>query len=1235
MSVDPLRAPLAGTLLVEASAGTGKTWTIGALVLRLILEAGRSLPEILVLTFTEAATAELRQRLRSRLAEARAALLTAGTEPLKDEGLAALRERLVAAKRWDPPRLARQLEAELAQFDEASIFTIHGFCLRVLRERPLESGAAPGAEIAPGEDRELRETVEDELRRHWAQATPGWLAWLSRIKGPKARGSGRFDAPGALEPECWLALLRARQQHPLAALEDTPMDGAADPALAEAAREALLEELRYHLSELGGLEGLEAVLLSPERKGNIYNASTTPVRCRRLVDWLMGLATLGGYPAADFVYFTPEKLARGTKKTFEPPTHPFFAACERLQQLDAELAAAYSAALARLLGEALENWPEQARRRRRAARRLTFDDVLHGVARALDGPGGEVLAERLRERWTAVLVDEFQDTDPLQAGIFRRAFQRPERPLVFVGDPKQAIYTFRGADIHAYLAAARTAGQRASLDRNWRSRPPLITAVNRLFAAERFPAERGPFLQAGIAAPLVRPPEEARDELHLPGGAPALRVVQLPEDSGWNLDTARRAVAADVAARIASLLAQGAAGEAWIQRATSPGQPEPLCGRHLAVLVRTHREGRLVAEALAARGLPSVLAGEGSLWQCEEAAALAALFDAIARPGEAGLVLAALAGPIASLEDGELAELSLDPERLGPWQDLFASTARSWQEQGFAAALRGLLRGQGWLAGALERRGGERRATNLLHLADVLQAEASLHRRSPAELAARLRELAADPQRLEATLRLESDEQLVQVVTLHRSKGLEYDLVFVPFLWAASENKPGEFDLRRLPGEGSLRLRPLLPGHPLDVEEREALLAERLAEDLRLAYVGLTRAKLQTVIHDGKAGKDGEPAALDWLLLAGHAPETLSGWKTKDPEVLAQRRAAWETLADGSVIATEELDEHLSAGPSTDPATLEPLAAAPPPAALPAWPGWRLSSFSSLVAGLDPEEPDHDRLATGAVTGEPAPEEDAAGRFPRGAKAGSALHALLERPFRRPVQPLDEAACAFELARFGLDPALGQEAARWLHAVLAAPVDDSGWSLSRIEPARALPELEFQLDAGGFSADRLRALLEHHDWPASTLARPTALAAETLVEAPRRLAPSLPAGLLKGFVDLVYEREGRWWLLDWKSNRLGPCAASYSDETMAAEMLRAGYLLQGLLYGLALHRHLSLRLADYDPVRHLGGWQYVFLRGVDGRPGAGIVSGTWPPELLVALDALVGRSRSSGGVGHD
>lgn len=1212
---DPVRVPLQGTLLVEASAGTGKTWTIGALVLRFLLEEGLDLPSLLVLTFTEAATAELRDRLRQRLEEARRALEPDG--PPADPFLEELRAHLREAGRWDDELALRQLRAALAAFDEASIFTIHGFCKRVLSERAVALGLP--AELELGEDSadSLRQVGLDELRRLWQAFPPGLLDWL--------RSQG-----GLLDPGPWLKLAGLGRQHALtvpapdgssaleAALAPLPTLEAGRIQAADAARRAFAPSVP---------EELAALLASSTLDKRSYRKDHVPRWLLATVRWLEQDAPLGACPQAR--RFSAGAMAAKSKDG-RIPRHPALDALNQLLELEDRLVESYTVVLERLQDQALRSWPRRAAELRLENRRLDFSDLLSLVAEGLAGPGGGELARALGRRWRVALVDEFQDTDPLQAGIFRRVFQAEGRPLILVGDPKQAIYSFRGADLRAYLAAARTADRREELRTNWRSGAGLLTAVNALFDAGRFPAQRGAFLRPDIHAAELRPSGQvAERELWLDGRAlPPFRVLQ--EDvPGLNRPFAGRRVARHLARLLARLLRPSPGQRTgWL----GPGGLEPVEGRDVAVLVRSHRQGTLVADALAELGLACVQLSPRSVLQSPEAVDLQRLLLALARPHDTGRLRTVLAGPLAfALGSDPQAALGSAPlqEEL---QERLHAALQAARRLGSSRALRGLFEGMGLPEALLGLRRGERRLTNWLQLLELLPGLEGPGGLTPDELALRL-EWSRDQESAAAELRLESEDNLVRVLTLHKSKGLEFPLVVCPFLWDESGRRD-EFGATLLHDEAD---RPELvawsKARPLPDARHVALQEEELAESLRLAYVGLTRARHHTLLYSvaPSSASRRRPCALDWLLLSRRLTEDAPGagesWKTLWAEGPGPQRQAWEELARPGVLGVEAL-ELLPAPDAGD--TLRAVAELPriQPFAgrIPA--GARLSSFSSLLTDAHADERLDEWFAGAAPAAElePGEPEDWRGRFPRGATAGTCLHKLLEladfSPGRGSAQL--EAHCRQQLRAHGLDESLAPGSARWLEEILDTPLTTQGFRLSSLGDGQRVSELEFHLRAAALSAVEFRALLERHGlfsaarlgltppWPAS----------------PPPLPGDLPAGFLKGYIDQIHWQDGRWWVLDWKSNRLGTTAAAYPRRALADEMARSGYFIQGLLYLVALHRHLARTLPGYRPGEHLGGLRYLFLRGVQAdQPGQGCFEDRPPLELILELDSRLSPSR--------
>ena len=771
--------------------------------------------------------------------------------------------------------------------------------------------------------------------------------------------------------------------------------------------------------------------------------------------------------------------------------------------------------------------------RKRRDRLRSYDDLLLGLRRALEGAGGEALGERLRTGWAAALVDEFQDTDPAQYEIVRRIWGGASQPVFLVGDPKQAIYRFRGADVYAYLAARAHADASHVLDVNWRSDPGLVAAVNAVFGRVRKPfvLDAIPFFAARAAA-------TPRQELVLAGEPPQPFRVWLLDRAGATTfmpknETSRRAAAA-TAAEIARLLRLADDGGARLG-------DRALAGGDIAVLVRNHRQGRLVRDALARLGVPSVQQAEDSVFASREAEQLRRVLLAVAEPGRDDIVRAALGTELLGVSGEELVRLLAVEAEWTERVESFHDYHRLWREHGFARMFRGLVTAEGISPRLLAFADGERRLTNLLHLGELLADEAARQPRGLEVLAQWMASRAVDPhpESEEQQLRLESDEHVVKIVTIHKSKGLQYPVVFCPFVWdgrlfaerdrdVACHDATAD-DRATLEVEAS-------PQSPLRVQACR----EELAEGLRLLYVALTRAQHRCTVVWGAAG-DSATSALFWLL---HAPDG-----TEQPAAL---RACLKGMDDaalrghldalGARSANSIRIDPLPSGRgerhrprATDAASLEARALLRP---VPA--GWGLASFSALAGERSAEGPDHDAGVAAAPTDD-APAERTGFTFPSGARAGSCLHAILERlEFTGADVARRRETIARELRRFGF-------AADWLPAVeamigrvLATPLDEAGrLRLADLPRERRLDELEFAYPLARFDVAGLSALLRQHGF----IEGPLGDVLGSLGFAP-------VTGFMRGFIDLVFEADGRYWLADYKSNWLGSALDDYAAERL-------------------------------------------------------------------------------------
>ncbi|MBK6865754.1 MAG: exodeoxyribonuclease V subunit beta [Ideonella sp.] len=1169
---------IGGTRLIEASAGTGKTWALCGLYLRLLLEHGLPVQQILVVTFTNAATAELHERIRSRVVETLAHLRGAahdGADRFVPTLVETLRGRGLAGD-----AMALRLDAALQSFDEAAIFTIHGFCQRALADTPF-AAQLPLALEALADDAELvAEAANDFWRREVAgNASPPLAAHLAE----------REDSPAG-----FATLLARRRAKPLATLRWPRALDAPPPDVDAAALQAAHDAARALW--LGGRDAIVHCLQQgrSQLNGNTFNEAA-------IAKATQGWDTL--LDSADPWVEAPDKIdlfgsaRQQPKKGCAAPRHAFFDAAQRL--LDLRGAAAGALALQRLalLRRLLEEAGGALREAKRRQRVVAFDDMLWNLYERLAGDAGAGLAESLRARFPAALIDEFQDTDPLQFAIFDAVYGGTALPLFLVGDPKQAIYSFRNADLHTYLRARRQAVARYTLADNQRSSEPLIAALNGLFGANA-----DAFMQPGLAFHAVGFGDKRRKPLHDETAAPRapLQVWLLP---GGDPTLAKRdaadAAIASCAAEIARLGAAGLRGEIRLGDA-------PLRAGDIAVLVRTNAQGSAVRRALAKVGVGSVELSRASVFDSSDAEELARILAAILEPQREPLLRAALATELLGLDAAAIVALGDDEAAWSACIERFVGYRQTWLARGIGTLLRELMHAEGLAARLLARSDGERRLTNWLHLAECLH-EASQTHASPDAL---LRWF--DTQRERggaggdaAQLRLESDRNLVQIVTVHRAKGLEYAFVFCPLLWDGRTGGPPRSDKRQDgieyhddDGQGVIDFRRGLD----DAFDEDAIKRRRhlesAAEELRLLYVALTRAVHRCTLvaggyttHGGRTQEAGA-SLLNWLV--GGAGTTAQGWLagTHGIDGIA---AAWQGLAQqvgSDAIGVAPLPAPQRDALPHDAVAPERIAALAPPRRIGA--PWRIGSYSALALGATHEAAAADRdLRAQLPAGAPAAPDDEAPdsapaeplaaddilRFPRGAAAGIALHTLFEQ-----ADFADAATWPAAIAAaLGVQPAM---LGRLLGDVLATPLPvgtPTPLRLAGVPRARRLVELEFHLPVTQLDAAALNGLL-----------------GELGLAAPRLDFATL-RGYLKGFIDLVVEHEGRYFIVDWKSNHLGDRAADYGTAPLAAAMAAQGYHLQALVYAVALDRLLARRLAGYDAATHFGGVLYLFVRGV--RPG--------------------------------
>ena len=1156
-----------GTSLIEASAGTGKTYAITALFIRLILEENLSVREILVVTYTEAATEELRHRIRQTLADALQAFESGSSDiPF----LQALVEQHAA----EAKEMEARLQNALCGFDEAPIYTIHGFCQRTLKDRAFESGLLFDIELVTDPSEMLQDIADDFWRKNFYEA-----------------GSTRvnFALKNNCGPDRFVGLLRTCINYPLLEF----LSQAQGTSL-----EKLSAELESHF------EAARAVWLAERDKiktcfgsgakwcNRPYNSDAEMALLFEQLDICFSESDTAFEALECLQSFCPAALEdkKSKKSSLPVPQHRFFALCEKLCEAERIWLTGLQLEFVRYAKEELP--------RRKAERKIQhFDDLLTRLHEALTGPSGEALAEDLRGRYRAALIDEFQDTDPVQYQIFRRAFSGGKSFLFLIGDPKQAIYAFRGADIFTYLEAAKEATRRFTLGENWRSETGLVVAVNKIFSAapQAFVFDRIDFQEAIPRGQADQTP------FTFDGRAEPPFRFWFWKRNGKDItrSLAEKTLPGVVAGEIARLLNGN----------TKIGQRR-LKPEDIAVLVMENQQARKMQEALSDLHIPSVLHTTASLFQSPEALEFRRILAGVALPGDERLVKAALATDLFGVDGAQLSACT--ESQWQEWLQRFHEYLDLWDRRGFFRMFRQWLQRERVRQRLLAFPDGERRLTNVLHLGEVLH-QAETERRLG--LSGLLKWLAEqmDPEKEAAEehqLRLERDENAVRLVTVHKSKGLQYPVVFCVFSWKNSEiERGGEEQVFFHDPKRQRRLfRDLGPEIPDD--HRNLAREEKLAENVRLLYVALTRAKNRCYFVWGGM-KNSATSAPAWLF---HRPAKVDG------SIIPALRENFALLTDQRMLDDLERLKQNSEGtldlanvpkPAGEP--YQPEDAAPPKLDCREFKGriardWLICSFSYFKAGKQEELPDRDNVP-------PAKQEQIPGAgifaFPKGAKAGTCLHEILQKlDFGATDEVLATLAKERLQAHDLAEPGYAAAVCEALRTTLKFPLDPErpDFNLARISAAERLSELEFYFPVQGVSLPRLQSLFAKHGWPPVVPAQIGRMTFDPV------------SGYLKGFIDLVFGFEGRYYLVDWKSNWLGNRVEDYSPAIIREEMRRQQYYVQYHFYTLALHKYLSLRVPHYSYEKHFGGVIYLFLRGLDpSRPQYGAFRDR---PALTAVDQL-------------
>lgn len=1166
---DAAMAPLQkGVNVVEASAGTGKTYSIAMLVLRFVVEKNVPVEELLVVTYTRAATEELRGRIRSRLLEARNVLASgdpSAVDPVLIQFLENCSDKAAALKR---------LEMALVDMDRAPVFTIHGFCQRMLQEQALESGQLFEMELCADVSQVRQELVDDFWRSKLYDLSPLHCSiFLDTFADPatlhkSVEGVGAEDL---IEPA-----LRTSSEDALQLV-----DG--DIALLRGWWEtssSVLEECF-----------LSAIDNKMFKKNVTKNFAPWWQQCKeffrgrseRLPSDLLWLGK-----AALLKELNGSKLRGDAKKEAFLQDWPLAG-----NYVEAFAASCEQAILSLRIELALE-LQGNLRKRLQKQGLFSFDDLVLQLANGLSGTQKNILQKVLAERFQVALIDEFQDTDAAQYRIFSTLFAGGNHYLFLIGDPKQAIYKFRGADIYAYFEARKSADCLLSLSKNYRSNHMLVQGVNDLFLqrADSFVNPALPYNRVDAAK------EPGALQLENNGKAEASTVycsMESPDENGvkaWSSGRCMECLQSYVASEIKALLRNNTI-------VTDIGKSRPLTAGDIAILVRTHKQAEGFQKVLAYARIPSVMSSRKTVFETEECRDLQKVIEAVANPSDPALLRRALSCKWFALDGQQFYALVQDEVDMGAWMERFYAYHKLWQEMGFLAMMNTLLADESVFENLCALPLAQRQIANVQHLIEIIQEEESANNLSmlhSLQYLARQREAGEGAEH--AQLRLESDDEAVNIVTMHGVKGLEFPVVFNPCLWYRSARLKHEKQCVSFHDEQGRQVADL--GSSAFAERRDSALQEELAEEARLLYVAATRASCRSYLFWADVAASGyttssRESALAWAL-------SLEGCQD-----IYEQNDHIERLCDGESAQFRLLSAEADGEEGADICLPEPGAfACRHFSHFPLTADWLMTSYSALAGSAHHSQVESKQLL----------EKESSLRIhdlPFGANFGNVVHGVLEDysfellagdgEFRSEV----EGQCR----RFGVDADTDQLMAllrNVTRTVLTSSQDEKLFALVDLQEQDVLKEMPFYFHLQEESTERINELL-------------------LFSEVVRPIQEKTLKGYLTGFVDLVCRYQGKYYVIDYKSNYLGDFLHDYKRENLTHAMCDHNYGLQYWIYTLVLHRFLTNTLRGYSYQESFGGVFYLFARGMHPDcPGNGVFFDRPQLDVLDALQHSLGGS---------
>ncbi|MBT4287667.1 MAG: exodeoxyribonuclease V subunit beta, partial [Deltaproteobacteria bacterium] len=1140
---------------------------------------------ILVVTYTEAATAELRVRIleKIRLVLKGLQLIKQSLKPsgnlaedqLKDI-LKQLEDGFVSDLFTDHfqdsankditilENAISQLKLAILSFDEAAIYTIHGFCKKMLTDYSLEAQAGFDFNFITNQNFLIDECVNDFWRTQVYQSNKSNAEFFLSF----------FETPAEI----------TEYLNPIINKPYTLFKPAAEGLFKN-----FFASVRKHYQKLGEewqmkrTEIMELIESNADCFLKPYRISI-PLMSQELDHYFSkGIPTDVAGVVVNFSQSIIDSNKMQKKKCQELDlSHSFFKSFED-----------YSSIKEKLVANIIPSLVIDFIHRKAEANILSFDDLLQNLHKSIKQTGGDELKQNIRKRFQVAMIDEFQDTDPIQYEIFHDLFFN-HIPLFFIGDPKQSIYNFRGADIFAYFKAVKDANSISHLKTNWRSCTDLVKAFNTIFTG--LDGENSQF--------IYRDKIKYSESKGAPNKPERLLVIEDQEPAPFHLwfqddpditsaPKTRELIANATVGEITRLLNLGAQKKAFIKSIDPSNPPTPIEPKDIAILVSAHKDADLFQQALRLKNIPSVQKGTQNIFETKEFAEIKLLLKGVLEYHNESILRPVFVTEIFDLNGETILNLNQDEQKWEEIVDTFRVLNQIWQHKGLASMLQYFMGKENLRERFLKYDDGERKLSNFIQISEILMRTQTENQIDNSGLIQWMDQIQQSPDDYpENEIRLETDDKAVSILTIHASKGLQFPIVFCPFGWSEGK-KDGKVMYHDSRNDDQLTW-DLLKSE----NNQKKSAQEKLAERIRLAYVAFTRAKCCCYTTWWKSSYY-KGSSYSYLFNRKIFNCSSKEFKSISIEDYLDELNQFQDLSDGSI-------EVAALPPGTDELYIPPknetevLVCQTLDKQL--YSNSRTYSFTGLthqqpyfqteskpgekdVGEVDSDEPNAlDTANNGLVN------------FPGGITTGNFFHDILENTDFSSAEP-PEAMVLEKLNLHGYDKGWLETVLQLIEDVRTLPLKSTyslkkSFKFSAIPPNQIVKEMAFQYSINQVTLDKMIEVVK------SAKQIPIHLALQTSLESIQYQELN---GFMRGFIDMVFYHQGRYFILDWKTNNLGKNLEDYSPQNLQSKINEFQYNLQYFIYSIALHKYLKTRITDYKFDQHFGGVYYLFLRGIQSN----------------------------------